>query len=94
MCNQFQIGQIINQFKIGQIRNQFKIGQIYNQIRNWPNPVRNHLLIGQLYEFSNELYMSLCHNRQKYIYKLFMILFVRILDLHLLETGSAKIPMC
>ena len=33
--------------------------------------IRNQLLIGQLYEFSNELYMSLCHNRPKHIYKLF-----------------------
>ena len=80
MYNQFQIVQIHNQLKIDQIINQFKIGQIHNNYKLVKfitkleiGQIRNQALIGQLYEFSNELYMSLCHNRQKHIYKLLMI---------------------
>ena len=83
------MGQIHNHFKLAICITNFKLFKYITNLKlvksttNYKlvkfitkleiGQIRNQLLIAKLYEFSNELYMSLCHNRQKHIYKFFMI---------------------
>ena len=72
MCiTNFQLVKCITNLKLVKSTTNYKLVKFITKLEI--GQIRNQLLIAQLYEFCNELYMSLCHNRQKYIYKLFMI---------------------